>query len=140
MSFVSYLHLILLISSQTFEVIIAHENFWEQGRSFSAASLSTRALFFPSFVSTCPSPFFYSSLLNSKICWHLSSDLPCFVPSSPSWVRIVDCCFLPSQFFLFRYADLLLLHLLLASCYSLHSVLLHYLPLFGSFFSNSCSW
>jgi len=49
MSFVSYLHLILLISGQTFEVIIAHENFWEQGRSFSAASLSTRALFFPSF-------------------------------------------------------------------------------------------
>ena len=49
MSFVSYLHLILLISGQTFEVIIAHENFWEQGRSFSATSLSTRALFFPSF-------------------------------------------------------------------------------------------
>ena len=29
MDFVSYPHLILLISGQTFEVTVAHENFWE---------------------------------------------------------------------------------------------------------------
>ena len=29
MSFVSYPHLILLISGQTFEVTVAHEKFWE---------------------------------------------------------------------------------------------------------------
>ena len=35
MSFVSYQHLILLISGQTFEVTVAHENFWKLNKLLS---------------------------------------------------------------------------------------------------------
>ena len=33
MGFVSYPYLILLISGQTFEVTVAHENFWELNKA-----------------------------------------------------------------------------------------------------------